>query len=145
MSACVIGVALCHEFDWIQFLRLAQSMSGYPHPTEKLCPECEQRTIINRSYYAAFNIVKAYIREVEPLAFGNWSKVKHADVSGWLLSHEDEDLKLAGRRLRESFDNRWEADYKDVNTDPAGSASTTLNLAERVVKIVNKRRADTPS
>lgn len=134
---------MCYDFEWINLLYVARQLQGAGHQAGH-APDTESkhRTITNRAYYAAYNIAKGYIREVEPLAFTNWGRVTHSEVSGWLQAHSDPDLRDVGRLLKDSFDERWAADYSNRIRDPAESSGKTLILAESIIRALRQRRAN---
>jgi len=130
---------VCDKFDWIQFLRLAQSMKGHPWPVPT--PECKNRTITNRAYYAAYNLAKAYIDEVSPLRFRD-DRPTHGDVSGWFRGQDDQVLKRIGRRLRDSYNRRHAADYDNEPESFAVASEEVIYWSEQIVREIMDKREE---
>lgn len=127
-----------HEFEWIQFLRLAQRMKGYAYDVPT--PECENRTITNRAYYGAYNLAKAYIDEVSPSHFRDGHPT-HSNVRDWFRGkHDDEDLKQIGRLLSKSYNRRHAADYNADSKSFADESAKVIYWAEQIVRTIRDKR-----
>jgi len=105
-------------------------------------PECKNRTITNRAYYASYNLAKAYIDEVSPSHFED-ERPTHRAVRDWFRGKDDdEDLKQIGRLLSNSFDQRHAADYNAESKPFADSSEKVIRWAEQIVIAIRRKRDD---
>ena len=134
---------MCQDFEWIQFLRLAQVMAG-DSPGEAITPDCEQRTIANRAYYAAYNLAKQYLVEVDATRFES-ERPTHKAVREWYFKRGREtgntDLSQVARLLVRSYNERHAADYDAAGRSFATASVKVVEWAEQVVRKLRSIRA----
>lgn len=130
---------MCCDFEWVQFLHLAEEMKGQPCPAPD--DECRDRTITNRAYYAAYHAAEAYISEVDALYFGP-NGPTHKDVRLWYQTRPDDGLKQIGRWLIDSFDQRHEADYSSRSRSYSDSSGKAIRWAENIRRAIRERCAN---
>jgi len=73
--------------------------------------QCFQKSSVNRAYYAAFHLVKAFAKKY--LGFAeNANKPTHSQLSKHLMDSDREDVKAIGIKLRNLHRQRTNCDYK---------------------------------
>lgn len=128
---------MCPDFEWGEFLNIALQLKGEACPSPS--PDCLNRTITNRAYYAAYHAALGYIREMDPLHFAG-EKPTHGGVITWFRSHKDGDLQYIGRILSECYDERHPADYDSRQGNYSSSSARAIWFAERIRSRIDERR-----
>jgi uncharacterized protein (UPF0332 family) len=119
------------------FLTLAKKLIEEPDPSPAKC-----RTVIGRSYYAAFNVVAALVAELRiPL---DKNKESHKQVMDLVVESKDGKLKTACDSLARQKIVRKHADY-DMDNEEVGTvlkAARALLFAQSVIETVDQVRSN---
>jgi hypothetical protein len=122
------------------FLALAETLISGAKPDPPTC-----RTVIGRSYYAAYNVVAALIAELSiPLEKG---KDSHKEVVDLVAESKDASLKAACDSLARQKMVRRRADYEmdDNEVEKPLKASQALIFAKQTVAMVDRVRTNPDS
>jgi len=114
------------------FLDIANGLLTQP-PSPAAC-----RTIIGRSYYAAYNVASSMVEELGiPL---DKKKDSHKEVLDILVSSENQVIKNACDSLESQKKVRKDADYDMRNTfvETVQKASMALRLAKEIIKKLDR-------
>ena len=120
-----------------EFLSLADALIRQQSPTPAVC-----RTVIGRSYYAAFNVIAAVLTELKiPL---DKAKDSHREVMDLVVESQDANLKFACDSLAHQKMVRKKADYDMDNLDveTTQNASKAVLVAKRIIECVDRTRSN---
>lgn len=93
----------------------------------------EYRTVINRAYYAAYNVGVEYLRRYDVQI--PYDVKSHADLRNLMKASDHPLLKRAGQNLLDLYRLRERADYRMEAADVEGpsSANRALTMAKAVI------------
>lgn len=128
-------------FDWIEYLYLAQDLSGMT-PDEKVTVEAKDRTAIGRAYYAAFWKARNFLRDKE--GFIPIDKV-HESVRNQFL-HSDSIIKRKiGENLRRLCTKRNKADYEEIwSVNLSAERSAALLYTNEIISALSSLSQQSP-
>ncbi len=118
------------KFDWHQYLNLAASL--HREARNKATPEAHYRTAISRAYYAAFCLVRNYVKEFDGKKFFSND---HKELQVYLIDESNEGTRIRiGNRLKQLHQKRKKADYDDQFGEQTLRASEqSLKLSRKIV------------
>ena len=117
-------------FDWIEFLCLAQNLSGIPiTPSD----DAKLRSAISRAYYCLFNraVEKAEAKWSYNPVFGDSS---HQSLSRHLLRRQENMAKIIGKELDRLRPFRVEADYRTEVPNLLAKTHDVIKTVEKLIK-----------
>lgn len=119
------------SFDWIAFLDLSKSLrSGNDEAT------C--RTIVSRSYYAAFHRSRIFLES--HFSYQLPQNDQHKAVISEMVQKNDLNINKMGRQLGRLRSKRNEADYEDnVSINSRMAESATLEAEEIINNLMAYR------
>jgi hypothetical protein len=120
-----------------EFLDVAKSLIDGPNPSPAAC-----RTVIGRSYYAAFNVACELVDELQiPL---DKAKDSHSEILDIIVASQDHKLKGACDLLKARKAVRVHADHRMDKTDVEGTvkAGREYLLALNIISTFEQVRAN---
>lgn len=116
------------SFDWSGYLECAESLARSPD-------EASKRSAVSRAYYAAFNVVRVYLRLIPP-------KTGDAHRYVWEEAAKDrrreiQQIAKKGDRLKQ---RRRNADYDGHTTDNEWLLKDTLDQARKILETISRLR-----
>lgn len=125
------------KFNWKDYYDLANELAN-THPGKLASSkEAVLRTVISRAYYGAFIEARNYLRDKEGKHPDNKSQT-HDFVARQFLSDKRSGRSDIGKELRLLRAYRNMADYDDVLRNPKNLARIALNLAQSIIKSLDK-------
>jgi hypothetical protein len=120
-------------FDWYAFLQLAHFLHRQP---SGISMEADQRTVVSRSYYAAFGFVRDYARD----HLGFQPRDEATDHGSLRARLRRGKTQVIAERLEDLRHWRNACDYSaDLPFDPALTAENALEWADRIFQSLGHR------
>lgn len=118
------------NFDWSQYLNLAQELAG--QATTSTIQEAKLRSATSRAYYAAFCRARNHLRDKERHLIPPGGQA-HRYVQEQFKRSPDKLRNQIGHHLNRLRIDRNKADYDDSVTGLFSMTQGDLALAERIV------------
>ena len=130
------------DFDWSDYLSLSvELLQGHGKVTHH--PLACWRTVVSRSYYAAFHVAEVYGRtngggkrwkRLQHQWGGDPNKEVHEFVRQWFVQSPNDEEKKLGAKLYDLRDKRKEADYKGWVSISEEDAEWAREVAHQIIE-----------
>lgn len=124
-------------FDWKELGVLADNLLT-PAKTE-----AEHRTVVNRNYYCAFNVLRI-ICEAE-LGYNLGRHDVHKEVITFFSNHASKDFKSIGTTLLNLRNDRQDADYSANKKIDSGKSYSSKAKRERIYHLISEYNKNQPN
>lgn len=118
------------NFDWSEYLNLAQELAG--QATSPSSQEAKLRSAISRAYYAAFCKARNHLRDKEGHVIPSGGEA-HQYVQNQFQRGGDKVRRKVGANLTRLHIYRKNADYEDRVTKLRDTTEYALKVAERIL------------
>ena len=122
------------SFDWSEYLIAAKFYAQFSDqpPTD----EAALRIAIGRAYYAAFNIARNFVEQVDGVVLPDVDV--HNTISNYFGRSSDRNRVRIGQMLRTMRKNRNQADYDNTISNLQRKAEETIRQAEQIIRILER-------
>lgn len=132
-------------FDWNNFISLAEYLKANCddlNTGECIDREATYRTIVNRAYYAAYNVANQFaLKEFGKIVKGDNGDGSHSKLIKTFRYHEQENDNFANIavKLGRIKNCRVDADYKHKFRDghPNFTAQMTMRFSQDIISIID--------
>jgi len=130
-------------FDWNNFISIAEYLKdNCDGLNSEKCIDRETtfRTVINRAYYAAYNVSVQYVlKKFGKISDGDGGKHARLIKTFQDFKHEKDEYKNIAVKLSRIKSYRIRADYKEnfLNGPPSYAAHNTMKTSQEIISSIN--------